>query len=198
MAIYRLGGSNFVQFDDDGLIPNEYFPDLVLTDTFVVADEETMLDLEAEVGDVAVRTDLSKCFILTTTDPTVLASWQELLTPPDTVVSVDGQTGSVDLSAVYAATNDARLTDARTPTAHKTSHATGGSDALTAADIGAASSSHNHDSDYAAKSTAFVVVNHGATAGTSRPTGVGAVYWIGSVSPTNAVNGDLWYDTTGD
>jgi hypothetical protein len=33
--------------------------------------------------------------------------------------------------------NDARLIDARTPTAHKTSHATGGSDALTAADISA-------------------------------------------------------------
>lgn len=38
--------------------------------------------------------------------------------------------------------NDARLSDARTPTAHKTSHATGGGDALTAADIGAAASSH--------------------------------------------------------
>lgn len=35
------------------------------------------------------------------------------------------------------ASTDARLSDARTPLAHKTSHATGGSDALTAADIGA-------------------------------------------------------------
>jgi len=40
--------------------------------------------------------------------------------------------------------NDSRLSDARTPTAHKTSHATGGSDALTYSDIGAAASSHNH------------------------------------------------------
>lgn len=43
--------------------------------------------------------------------------------------------------------NDSRLSDARTPTAHKTSHATGGSDALTASDIGAADSSHTHDYD---------------------------------------------------
>jgi hypothetical protein len=42
------------------------------------------------------------------------------------------------------------------------------------------------------------VVTHGSTAATARPTSAGAVYWIGSVEPDNAVNGDQWYDTTGD
>lgn len=39
-------------------------------------------------------------------------------------------------------------------------------------------------------------VNHGATAGTSRPSGAGKVVWNGSVAPTNASSGDDWYDTT--
>jgi hypothetical protein len=55
-------------------------------------------------------------------------------------ISITGQQISLSIgtgSTQVAAGNDSRFTDARTPTAHKTSHATGGSDALTAADIGA-------------------------------------------------------------
>jgi hypothetical protein len=42
------------------------------------------------------------------------------------------------ISGIAVITTDSRLADARTPTAHKTSHSTGGSDALVASDIGAA------------------------------------------------------------
>lgn len=43
--------------------------------------------------------------------------------------------------------------------------------------------------------TSLVGVLHGATADTARPLGAAVVQWIGSVEPTNAVDGDLWTNT---
>jgi len=40
--------------------------------------------------------------------------------------------------------------------------------------------------------SAVTAVTHGSNASTARPSGVTAVYWIGTVEPVNAVNGDLW------
>src|SRR3990172_6674957 len=53
---------------------------LAIGDTFVVASQAAMLALSsAEKGDVAIRTDLSKSFILASEPSSVLANWQELL-----------------------------------------------------------------------------------------------------------------------
>ena len=76
----------------------EDFPDLTITDTFVVNTQAAMLALSAQKGDVAVRTDLNKTFILTASPATTLGNWQELLTPTDLVTSVAGRTGNVTLS----------------------------------------------------------------------------------------------------
>lgn len=38
-------------------------------------------------------------------------------------------------------------------------------------------------------------VKHDADASVARPAGAVAVYWIGSVKPTNMLDYDLWYQT---
>lgn len=58
-----------------------------------------MLALSVQIGDVAVRTDLGKSFILKATPATQLANWQEILTPESPVQSVNGKTGTVTLTA---------------------------------------------------------------------------------------------------
>lgn len=42
------------------------------------------------------------------------------------------------------------------------------------------------------KSLGWAVVEHGSVASTARPTGVKAVYWIGTVTPTNMTTADIY------
>lgn len=96
----KLGQANGVaSLDGSGLIPSSQLPAIAVTDTFEVATQAAMLALTAQKGDVAIRTDLSKTFILADTDASVLANWKELKTPTDLVLSVNGQTGTVSLTS---------------------------------------------------------------------------------------------------
>jgi hypothetical protein len=59
-----------------------------------------MLALTAQIGDTAVRTDVSKTYILSTSDPTQVGNWIELLGAGEAPVqSVAGRTGTVVLQA---------------------------------------------------------------------------------------------------
>jgi hypothetical protein len=89
-----------------GKISNSQLPALAITDTFVVASEAAMLALTgAETGDVAIRTDLNKTFILRGTAASTLADWSEILSPVGGgggVTSVNGQTGAATVGDVRA------------------------------------------------------------------------------------------------
>lgn len=85
--------------DSNGKLDTSVLPALAISDTFVVASQTAMLALTAEIGDIAIRTDLNKSFILKTTGASTLANWQELLTPTAGVASVNGKTGVVTLTA---------------------------------------------------------------------------------------------------
>lgn len=92
----QKGAANGVAtLDSGGKVPIAQIPATAIVDTFVVSTQTAMLALTAEIGDVAVRTDLKKSFILRVAGASTLANWQELLTPTDAVQSVDGMTGTV-------------------------------------------------------------------------------------------------------
>jgi parallel beta-helix repeat protein len=125
-----------------------------------------MLALTAEVGDVAVRTDLSKSFILKTAGASTLANWQELLTPTDAVLSVNGQTGTVSLTAsglgALAAANN--LSDVANAATARTN-------------LGAAAAVHSH-----AESDVVGLVNDLAAKEPTISSGTTSEYWRGDKS----------------
>ena len=87
--------NGYAGLGSDGKLISSQLPSITITDTFVVGSQSAMLSLVAETGDVAVRTDVNKSFILQGDTPSYLADWQELLTPTSTVTSVFGRTGAV-------------------------------------------------------------------------------------------------------
>lgn len=100
IPLTQKGAINGVaSLDGSGLIPQNQLPQITITDTYVVASQAAMLALSAQTGDIAVRTDLSKSFILTADTPTVLGAWQWLLSPTSDVVNVFGRTGSITATA---------------------------------------------------------------------------------------------------
>ena len=77
-----------------GYIDRSFFTDLFFTNIFDVANQAEMLDLVAEQGDIARRSDEQKTYFLSAGDPSVLENWKVLLYP---VSSVAGRTGEIIL-----------------------------------------------------------------------------------------------------
>lgn len=81
-----------------GKLNEAVIPAIAITDTYVVDSQAAMLGLEAQKGDVAVRTDVNKTFILKQSPASTIGNWVELETPTDAVTSVNGLTGAVVLT----------------------------------------------------------------------------------------------------
>lgn len=105
---------NKADLDVNGKVLTSQLPALAICDTFVVNSESAMLALDAQRGDVCVRTDLTKSFILKTDAPNVLANWVELLSPVSAILSVNGYaSGAIVLNktdiGLPNVTNDAQI-----------------------------------------------------------------------------------------
>jgi len=98
----------------NGKLSDDVIPAIAITDTFEVATQNAMLALTAQVGDVAIRTDENKCYILSATPATEVTNWKLLRTPTDAVLSVNSLTGAVTLTTANIAEGTNRyFTDAR-------------------------------------------------------------------------------------
>lgn len=82
---------------ENGKLDSGVLPALAISETFEVANQAAMLALTAQRGDIAIRTDQSKSYILSIEPAGTLANWKELLTPTSPVQSVAGKTGTVTL-----------------------------------------------------------------------------------------------------
>lgn len=90
---------NVVVVAADGKINSSLLPAIAVTDVFEAASQAAMLALTtAEQGDICVRSDVNKSYILKQAPYSTLANWVELKTPTDVVLSVNGQTGAITLT----------------------------------------------------------------------------------------------------
>ena len=197
--------NGLAELDGSGLVPTHHLPALAITTTQVVNSQANMLALTAQTGDVAVRTDVNKSFILTAAPASTLANWQELLTPTDAVLSVDGSTGAISLSGTYLNrtsgqllgaldANTFKITNLGTPTSN-TDAATkvyvdavaGSATAAAASAADAATTYDNFDDRYlGAKSSAPTLDNDGNALLT------GAIYWNSTTNAMYAWTGSEW------
>lgn len=103
-----------------GKLSSSLLPDLSLTEVYTVASEAAQIALDADEGDVAIRTDINKSYIQNGGSAGTMADWSELLTPTDAVLSVNGYTGAVVLDAADVGlgnvTNESKATMFTSPT----------------------------------------------------------------------------------
>jgi hypothetical protein len=197
--------NGIAELDANGLVPTHHLPPIAITNTFVVTSQVAMTSLSAQTGDIAIRTDVNKSFVLTATPASTLGNWQELLTPTDSVLSVDGLTGAVNLSGTYLALTGGTMagnlilnTDPSTSLGAATKQyvdavagsATAAASSATAAASSAAAAAttyDNFDDRYlGAKSTPPTVDNDG------NPLIVGALYWNSVDAAMYAWTGSAW------
>jgi hypothetical protein len=80
-----------------GTLPTSVLPPLAVNETFVVGTQAAMLALTAQRGDMAIRTDQGRTYVLSTDSPGTLADWKQLTAGGD-VTSVAGRSGAVVLT----------------------------------------------------------------------------------------------------
>ena len=148
-----------------GAVGSAELADGAVTEAKIATDAVTSDKIAAnavgasELADNAV--DTSAIVNAAVTDAKIAAVALAKVTGAGTAAAANTGTGATNVILG----NDARLTDARTPTAHKATHASGGSDALSPADIGAATSAQGAKADTAVQPSRSITAGTGLSGG---------------------------------
>lgn len=100
----------------NGKLADSVIPSLAIHDTFMAASADKMLALTAaQKGDICIRTDEKKTYILNADPSSKAENWVWLRTPDAAVTSVNGQVGAVILNTdgVREGTTNLYFTQAR-------------------------------------------------------------------------------------
>ncbi len=112
--------SGLASLGSDGKIPTSQLPALAINNTFTVSSQSSMLALTAQRGDIAIRTDLGKSYILSADAPATLGNWKELIANPALDAATTSAAGVVELatnSEAVAGTSTTRVITASALTA---------------------------------------------------------------------------------
>ena len=90
---------NVIVVQSDGKISPDVLPDLAISEVFEASSQSAMLALTAQKGDICIRSDENKSYILAASPASTLANWKVLQTPDCKVLSVNSKTGAVTLTA---------------------------------------------------------------------------------------------------
>ena len=96
----KNAANGYAGLDASSQILSSQVPSIAITEFLgTVANQTAMLALTGQKGDWCLRSDVGTNFVITGTDPSVIASWTELSYPASPVVSVNTQVGAVVLDS---------------------------------------------------------------------------------------------------
>ena len=112
----QLGANSGVAtLDAGGKVLTSQIPALAISTTTVVANEIEQLAVVAQEGDVVIRTDLNESYINNGGTAGNMSDYTKILTPIDSILSVNGKTGIVVLNTddIDEGSTNLYYTDAR-------------------------------------------------------------------------------------
>jgi hypothetical protein len=112
----KASANGVASLDSSGKVPQSQLPSIAITETFVVDSEAEQLALNAQEGDVAIRTDISTSFIHNVGTAGTMADWTQLTSPADGVLTVNGDAGPnvvLDTDNISEGTTNLYYTDTR-------------------------------------------------------------------------------------